>query len=135
MIDNINYAKIVKEKISLVDFLSKDLRLIKSGTNYKALCPFHNEKTPSFIVNTEKNTFNCFGCGKSGDIFSFVMEKYKIDFKEALKILADEVGISLKDNNYSSDKKAIENKAKYIYIMNLISDFYHENMKKSYWNY
>ena len=73
MLDNINYAKIVKEKISLVDFLSKDLRLIKSGANFKALCPFHNEKTPSFIVNTEKNTFNCFGCGKSGDIFSFLM--------------------------------------------------------------
>ena len=132
MLDNINYAKIVKEKISLVDFLSKDLRLIKSGANFKALCPFHNEKTPSFIVNTEKNTFNCFGCGKSGDIFSFVMEKYKIDFKEALKILANEVGISLKNNNYSSNKKTIENKAKYISIMNLIGDFYHENMKKSY---
>ena len=51
MQDNIDYAKIIKGKISLVDFLSKDLKLIKSGTNYKALCPFHNEKTPSFTIN------------------------------------------------------------------------------------
>ena len=124
MKDNIDFAKIIKGKINLVDFLSKDLRLIKSGTNYKALCPFHNEKTPSFTINHEKNNFTCFGCGISGDIFTYVMEKYKIDFKEALKILASEAGISLKDGNYSHFKKSSENKAKYINIMNLISNFY-----------
>ena len=70
MKDNLDYAKIIKEKITLVDFLNKDLRLIKSGANYKALCPFHNEKTPSFTINPEKNTFKCFGCGIAGDIFS-----------------------------------------------------------------
>ena len=96
MKDNVDYAKIIKAKINLVDFLSKDLRLIKSGLNYKALCPFHNEKTPSFTINQEKNSFNCYGCGISGDIFSYVMEKYKIDFKEALKILANEAGVNLK---------------------------------------
>ena len=60
MKDNVDYAKIIKAKINLVDFLSKDLRLIKSGANYKALCPFHNEKTPSFTINQDKNSFNCF---------------------------------------------------------------------------
>ncbi len=54
MKDNVDYAKIIKAKINLVDFLSKDLRLFKSGSNYKALCPFHNEKTPSFTINQEK---------------------------------------------------------------------------------
>ncbi len=134
MKDNVDYAKIIKAKINLVDFLSKDLRLFKSGANYKALCPFHNEKTPSFTVNQDKNSFNCFGCGISGDVFSYVMEKYKIDFKEALKILANEAGVNLKNTNYSDLKKSSENKAKYLHIMNLISNFYHENLKRNYLN-
>ena len=134
MQDNIDYAKIIKGKISLVDFLSKDLKLIKSGTNYKALCPFHNEKTPSFTINQEKNSFKCFGCGISGDVFSYVMEKYKVDFKEALKILANEAGVNLKNTSYSSLKKSTGNKAKYLHIMNLIGNFYNENLKKNYLN-
>ena len=134
MKDNVDYAKIIKAKINLVDFLSKDLSLIKSGSNYKALCPFHNEKTPSFTVNQDKNSFNCFGCGVSGDIFSYVMEKYKIDFKEALKILANEAGVNLKNTSNSSLKTSTEKKAKYLQIMNLISDFYNENLKKTYLN-
>ncbi len=132
MKENLDYAKIIKEKITLVDFLNKDLKLIKSGSNYKALCPFHNEKTPSFTINPEKNSFKCFGCGIAGDIFSYVMEKYKIDFKEALKILANEAGISLKDRNYSKIKEVSEKKVKYLHIMNLISNFYNENLKKNY---
>ena len=134
MKDNVDYAKIIKAKINLVDFLSKDLRLIKSGSNYKALCPFHNEKTPSFTINQDKNSFNCFGCGVSGDIFSYVMEKYKIDFKEALKILAIEAGVNLKNTSYSTAKKSTENKTKYLHIMNLMSNFYNENLKKNYLN-
>ena len=134
MKDNVDYAKIIKAKINLVDFLSKDLRLLKSGSNYKALCPFHNEKTPSFTINQEKNSFNCFGCGVSGDIFSYVMEKYKIDFKEALKILANEAGINLKNTSYPNLSKSKENKAKYLQIMNLISSFYHEKLKNNYSN-
>ena len=106
MKDNVDYAKIIKAKINLVDFLSKDLRLIKSGSSYKALCPFHNEKTPSFTINQDKNSFNCFGCGVSGDVFSYVMEKYKIDFKEALKILANEAGVNLRNTSYSNLKKS-----------------------------
>ncbi len=134
MKDNVDFAKIIKAKINLVDFIGKDLRLIKSGSNYKALCPFHNEKTPSFTINQEKNSFNCFGCGVSGDIFSYIMEKYKIDFKEALKILANEVGVDFKNTSYSGLKKTTENKTKYLHIMNLISGFYNENLKKNYLN-
>ena len=104
MIDNIDYTKVIKSKINLLDFVGKDLKLIKSGNSYKALCPFHNEKTPSFTINQEKNTFNCFGCGKSGDIFTYVMEKYKINFKESLKILANDIGLDIKKNNYQIDK-------------------------------
>ena len=132
MKENLDYAKIIKSKINLVDFISKDLKLIKSGSNFKALCPFHNEKTPSFVVNQEKNNFNCFGCGKSGDIFSYVMEKYKVDFKESLNILANEVGLNIKNSNYAEINKFTKNKKKYFEIMNLIANYYHENLKMVY---
>ena len=132
MKDNLDYAKIIKSKLNLLDFVGKDLRLIKSGNSYKALCPFHNEKTPSFTINQEKNTFNCFGCGKSGDIFTFVMEKYKVDFKESLHILANEIGIDINKSDFQSIKKNTENKNKYFQIMNLITKYYHEKLKKNY---
>ena len=75
----IDAVRLIKDRINIVDILEKDLRLIKSGSNYKALCPFHKEKTPSFVVNVLKQSYACYGCGKNGDIFSYVMEKYKID--------------------------------------------------------
>ena len=134
MKDNLDYAKIIKSKVNLLDFVGKDIKLIKSGNGFKALCPFHNEKTPSFTINQEKNTFNCFGCGKSGDIFTYVMEKYKIDFKESLNILANEIGIDIKKSNYEDIKKNTENKSKYFYIMNVITKYYHEKLKKNYIN-
>ena len=74
MKDNVDYAKIIKAKINLVDFLGKDLRLVKSGSNYKALCPFHNEKTPSFTINDEKEFYHCFSTGEHGNIFDFLMK-------------------------------------------------------------
>jgi DNA primase len=64
----------IKSRINIVDFIGKRVTLKKTGRNYKGLCPFHNEKTPSFIVSPERQTFHCFGCGKGGDILAFVME-------------------------------------------------------------
>ena len=69
----IDFVKLVKEKINIIDIIAKDLKLIKSGSNYKALCPFHEEKTPSFTINTQKQNYTCYGCGKSGDIFSLLL--------------------------------------------------------------
>ncbi len=85
----------IKERINVVDFIGEYLKLEKAGANYKALCPFHNEKTPSFVVNPEKNFWYCFGCQKGGDVFSFLMEIEGIDFKEALKRLAEKTGVEL----------------------------------------
>ncbi len=85
----------IKEKISVVDFIGEYLKLEKAGSNYKALCPFHNEKTPSFMVNPERNFWYCFGCQKGGDVFSFLMEIEGVDFKEALKRLAEKAGVEL----------------------------------------
>lgn len=87
---------LIKEKLNIVDVISEYLPLKKSGINFKVNCPFHNEKTPSFIVSPQRQIFRCFGCGKGGDVFTFLMEKEGMDFKEALEFLAKKVGITLK---------------------------------------
>ncbi|MBI2012280.1 DNA primase [Candidatus Daviesbacteria bacterium] len=88
--------ELIKQKINIVDLISEYLPLKKSGINYKALCPFHGEKTPSFMVSPERGIWRCFGCQKGGDIFKFLMEKEGMDFKEALDLLAKKAGVTLK---------------------------------------
>ncbi len=95
----------IKERLSIIDVVSTYVRLEKSGSQYKARCPFHNEKTPSFYVSMERKNFHCFGCGAQGDIFSFVEKIESIPFYDALKILADRAGVTLisnKDNHKES---------------------------------
>ena len=79
----------IRDKTDIVQIVSEHVRLIASGSSYKALCPFHKEKTPSFHVISEKQIFHCFGCGKGGDVFSFVMELEHLTFPEAVKLLAE----------------------------------------------
>jgi len=79
----------VKQKTDIVSLISEYIPLKKAGRNYKALCPFHGEKTPSFMVSPELQMYKCFGCGEAGDVFSF-LEKYDgMEFGEALRFLAD----------------------------------------------
>lgn len=89
-------TELIKEKINIVDLIQEYLPLKKTGINFKAPCPFHSEKTPSFIVSPERQIFKCFGCGVSGDIFTFLMKKETLDFKEALEVLAKKAGVILK---------------------------------------
>ncbi len=85
----------IKSKLDIVDIVEEKLRLEKRGKNYVGLCPFHQEKTPSFNVSPDKQIYKCFGCGVSGDMFSFVMQSENLSFKEALNMLAKRAGVSL----------------------------------------
>jgi DNA primase len=85
----------IKDRLSIVEVLSSYITIEKAGGSLKARCPFHNEKTPSFFISPERNTYYCFGCGAKGDIFSFVQEFEHIDFLGALKILADKAGVEI----------------------------------------
>lgn len=87
----------IKDTIDIVDFISGYVKLDKSGANYVGLCPFHNEKTPSFTVSENKNFFHCFGCGAGGDVLEFAMKKENLSFPEAIKFLGDRYGIEVEE--------------------------------------
>lgn len=86
----------IKQRLDLVDFISGYLTLKKSGQNYKALCPFHQEKTPSFMVSKDKQIWKCFGCNLGGDIFDFVMQMENLDFGDAIRTLAEKAGVKVR---------------------------------------
>lgn len=90
MTDNI---QLIKERLDLLDFLRSYLKLSPAGKNLKALCPFHKEKTPSFVISPDRQIWHCFGCSKGGDVIKFLMEYENLEFFEALKILAEKAGL------------------------------------------
>jgi len=91
-----NEVEEIKGKIDIVELVGGYLTLKKAGVNYKGLCPFHNEKTPSFMVSPERQSFKCFGCGKGGDVFTFIEEIEGMDFYDSLKLLAGKAGVELR---------------------------------------
>lgn len=119
----------IKSRIDIVDMISEYVSLKKAGHNWKGLCPFHAEKTPSFTVNPAKQIYRCFGCGNGGDIFTFVMQHEKVEFKEALRFLAKRAGVTLKmsveDAGRAGEKETILKIQKYALA------FFQNNLLKS----
>ncbi len=100
----------VRMKNDIVDVVSGYVRLQKKGANHWGCCPFHNEKTPSFSVHGGKQMYHCFGCGESGNVFTFVMKYENYSFPEAIKLLADKAGVNLPELEYDEAMKARESK-------------------------
>ena len=114
----------IKGQINIVDVVSRYVTLKKVGKNYKGLCPFHAEKTPSFFVNPELNIFKCFGCGIGGDIFKFVQEIEKINFSRAVEKLAKQAGIELPRSKEASLQ--YKKRKKILNILDVYSRFFHK---------
>jgi DNA primase len=111
----------IKQKLDIVDVIKDYIPLKAAGVNFTARCPFHREKSPSFMVSPEKQIFHCFGCGKSGDIFTFVMEMDGIGFPEALRQLAHKAGVTLKQ----IDPQTVSKRNRLMDILELSAKYYH----------
>ncbi len=111
----------IKSKTDIVSLINDYVPLKKAGRNYQALCPFHDEKTPSFMVSPELQIYKCFGCNRGGDAIKFLQEYEKIEFWEALKILAKRAGIKLKTEKFGQG----EEKKRLYQINHLAANFYH----------
>ncbi len=117
----------IRERADIVEVVSEYLTLKKSGVNYQGLCPFHNEKTPSFSVNPEKKIFHCFGCGVGGDVFKFVEKIENLNFFEALQFLGKKYGIEVKERGQNSAAFTLANR---IFEANSLAvSFYREALK------
>jgi DNA primase len=115
-----NQVEEIKGKVNISELIGEYVELKKAGKNFKGLCPFHSEKTPSFVVSDEMQRYKCFGCSESGDVYTF-LEKYEgMDFYEALKFLADKTGVVLKHTNIGEKSR----KDRLYKINSLVSKFY-----------
>lgn len=119
----------VKQKTDIVDIISQDVRLTKSGKTMRGLCPFHTEKHPSFFVYPDQQSWHCFGCNKGGDVFSFIMKKQGIEFGEALRFLAERAGITITSKSEpETDKKERER----LHQLNLaVAQYFHNLLLNS----
>ena len=109
MTDSSDFKETVKQQADIVRIVGDYVKLKKAGAqNYSGLCPFHKEKSPSFSVHATRQFFHCFGCGVSGDVFSFVQKVENITFPEAVRAVAQKLGIALPKVSYSSPAEARE---------------------------
>lgn len=120
----------VRTKNDIVDVISGYVRLQKKGSSYFGLCPFHNEKSPSFSVSREKQMYYCFGCGAGGNVFTFLMDYENFSFVEALKFLADRAGVALPEMEYSKEAKArADRKTQLLEINKLAAQYFYVQLK------
>ncbi|HYV33933.1 MAG TPA: DNA primase [Candidatus Limnocylindria bacterium] len=120
----------IKDRLNVADVISGYIPIKKSGVNFKAVCPFHNEKSPSLMISTQKQIWHCFGCGEGGDVFGFVMKYENLEFKEALKLLADKAGVKLPEYR-SGESVAPDEKDLLLRINNFAARYYHQILTTS----
>ena len=112
----------IKSNLSVVDIVGEYINLQSAGSNFRAVCPFHQEKSPSFMVSQEKQIWHCFGCGEGGDIFSFVMKMEGLTFVEVLRLLALKAGVELK----KQDPKVTSQRNRALDVLDIASRYYHQ---------
>jgi len=117
----------IKSKLDIVEVIREYVPVKAVGANFQALCPFHNEKTPSFIISPDKQIWHCFGCGRGGDVFSFVMEKEGLNFSEVLRHLAPKAGVVLKHENAA----AYSRRNRLLDVLELAGKYYARLLEKS----
>lgn len=128
MITKETIAKI-NDEADIIDVLGDFISMKKAGSNYKANCPFHNEKTPSFVISPAKQIYKCFGCGKAGDSVKFVMEHEHFSYVEALKYLAQKYNIEIEETQRSPEMIEQQSKREGLYVINeFAKNFFVENM-------
>ena len=123
-----DFVEKVKREVSLESYISRYVRLKRAGKRSIGLCPFHSEKTPSFSVSNDLQLYHCFGCGKSGDLFTFVQEYDKVDFKKSLEILSEYSGIPL---DKFGDPEGQEQKQKFFQLNQQFLDYFRSNLESS----
>ncbi len=117
----------IKSRLDIIEVIGEYLQLRQAGTNWRASCPFHNEKTPSFMVSRDKQIWHCFGCGEGGDVFGFVMKIEGVEFPEALRILAQKAGVVLK----RQDPALVNQRTRLLDLLDSAARFYHRFLREA----
>ena len=123
--NNQNIFNEIREKIDIVDLIGEYVPLVQKGRNYFGVCPFHNDTNPSMSVSREKQIYKCFSCGASGNIFTFVKDYEHVDMRDALEILANKAGVTLRNNNIARKTTKFD---KFYEIYDLANKFYQNNI-------
>jgi DNA primase len=118
----------VRERADLVEIISQHVQLKKAGRLFKGLCPFHQEKTPSFFVDPDKQLYHCFACGEGGNVYTFMMKVENLEFPEAVRTLAQRVGYSLRFEEALAEKKALLSKQTRLYNLNRLAQQFYEQI-------
>jgi DNA primase len=119
----------IRERVDIVDLISTYVSLSKAGQNFKGLCPFHSEKSPSFSVNPASQYFHCFGCQAGGDAFTFLMKQENMDFMEALRELSERAGIALPEKRQTTFRtESGLSRERYFHLYQLAASWYHQNL-------
>ena len=119
----------IQDRCDIVEIISSYIPLKKAGRNFRANCPFHNEKTPSFMVSPEKQIYHCFGCGEGGNVIGFLMKHEHLQFREALETLAKKAGINLPEDQSDGKEKGVITQL--FRINEIACDFFQSLLKRN----